>query len=133
MVFLAGLFRGETIDSNSADAGGRQDSHQQGRQHMQAHQPAQPAHQVGQRRPHYTGVLLGGTGQGKSTLVNLMVNFFRAPIELRKRLPSARQLRVAIPTQYLEATEPEGAQAREKNATDRKPLSLPRVAHLIFL
>lgn len=72
------------------------------------------------RGSKFTGALLGGTGQGKSTLVNLMVNYFRGPVEIRAYLPAAEELRVAIPTEHLEATELEGAQARELDVKDRK-------------
>lgn len=67
-------------------------------------------------------LLLGGTGAGKSTLVNTMVNYFRGIPDLRKRLPTSHELKVAIPTQYLEATETEGRNATELNRTDRKLL-----------
>ena len=65
-------------------------------------------------------LLLGGTGAGKSTLVNTMVNYFRGVPDLRKRLPARHEIKVAIPTLYLPATEKEGQLATELNQADRK-------------
>ena len=65
-------------------------------------------------------ILLGGTGAGKSTLVNTMVNFFRGAPELFKRLPAVTELKVAVPTAFLAVTEEEGKKAKELNVKDRK-------------
>jgi len=65
-------------------------------------------------------ILLGGTGAGKSTLVNTMVNFFRGAPELFKRLPAVAELKVAVPTAFLGVTEDEGKKAKELNVKDRK-------------
>ena len=84
--------------------------------------PALPRSTALPARPHYTALLIGGTGQGKSTLLNMLTNFFRSPPELRKRLPTVSELRCVIPTKYLKPTEPEGQYAREADVEDRKPL-----------
>lgn len=65
-------------------------------------------------------MLLGETGSGKSTLLNMLVNFFRAKEEARTRLPTVKELKVAVPTAHLNATEAEGAGHSERDKTDSK-------------
>ena len=65
-------------------------------------------------------MLLGETGSGKSTLLNMLVNFYRGLPKSRTALPDVRELKLVVPTKYLKATEPEGKQHSERDATDRK-------------
>lgn len=51
----------------------------------------------------------------------MLVNYFRGSQQARSQLPTKQQLKIAVPTAYLAATEPEGAQHSERNTTDRKP------------
>ena len=70
----------------------------------------------------YNILLVGETGSGKTTLLNMLVNFFRGGPEARTKLPSKQDLRVAVPTAYLKATEPEGVQQIERDVRDSKLL-----------
>lgn len=81
--------------------------------------PRPPASRTKQAAPLYV-LLIGSTGAGKSTLVNTMVNHFRAP-QSRRRLPQKSELLVAIPTAHLAANQPEASQARERCVENRKP------------
>ncbi len=65
-------------------------------------------------------MLLGETGSGKSTLLNMMVNFYRGPPESRTALPDVKDLKLAVPTKYLKATEAEGKGHSERDTSDRK-------------
>ena len=77
-----------------------------------------PISTFGRSSPIYV-LLLGATGAGKSTLVNTLVNHFRAPQELQKRLPLKSELLVAIRTAYLPPNQPEASQASERNVSKR--------------
>ena len=68
----------------------------------------------------YNVLLVGETGSGKTTLLNMLVNYFRGAPESRLKVPSKQDIRVAVPTAYLKATEPEGAQQAERDVSDRK-------------
>ena len=65
-------------------------------------------------------LLLGETGSGKSTLLNMLVNFYRGKAESRKILPAPKDLKLAVPTKFLSATEPEGRFHSEKDVTQRE-------------
>ena len=82
----------------------------------QAPEPQTP--QSKKAAPLYV-LLIGSTGAGKSTLVNTMVNHFRAP-QSRRRLPQKSELLVAIPTTHLAANQPEASQAKERCVENRK-------------
>lgn len=66
----------------------------------------------------YYILLLGETGSGKSTFLNMLVNFFRGPQEARKLLPKKKDIRLAVPTAFLEATEPEASKNSERSRAD---------------
>ena len=68
-------------------------------------------------------LLIGSTGAGKSTLVNTLVNHYRASVECQKRLPQRSELLVAIPTAHLAANQPEASAARERCVENRKSWS----------
>ncbi len=65
-------------------------------------------------------MLLGETGSGKSTLLNMLVNFYRGSPQSRAALPEVKDLKLAVPTKYLKATEPEGKQHSERDIIDRE-------------
>ena len=64
-------------------------------------------------------LLTGCSGSGKSTVINTLVNFFRNP-RMHREFPGPEDLLLAIPTRYLEATEPEGRFSSEQDAKSGK-------------
>lgn len=76
----------------------------------------------------YYVMLLGETGSGKSTLLNMLVNFYRGPPGSRVSMPDATQLKLAVPTKFLKATEKEGMHSSERNANDRESCAAWNVA-----
>ena len=68
----------------------------------------------------YNVLLVGETGSGKTTLLNMLVNYFRGKPEARTKLPDKQDLKLAVPTAYLKATEPEGAHQSERDVSDSK-------------
>lgn len=68
----------------------------------------------------YNVLLIGETGSGKTTLLNMLVNYFRGDPHARTQLPSRQILKLAVPTSFLEATEPEGTQQTERDISDSK-------------
>ena len=86
--------------------------------------PKRPPPVKKQLGPLYV-LLIGSTGAGKSTLVNTLVNHYRAPVECQKRLPQRSELLVAIPTAHLEANQPEASAARERCVKNRKSWCQP--------
>ena len=66
--------------------------------------------------PTVNVLLLGMTGAGKSTVINMLINYFRG---VKNRLPKASEIRVAIPTEHIKrTTEPEGAWSSESDVTN---------------
>lgn len=71
----------------------------------------------------YNILLVGETGSGKTTLLNMLVNYFRGGPDARTKLPNKQDLKLAVSTAYLKATEPEGVYQSERDVADSKPLT----------
>lgn len=68
----------------------------------------------------YNVLLIGETGSGKTTLLNMLVNYFRGGPHARTELPSRQDLKLAVPTSFLKATEPDGTKQTERDTSDSK-------------